>query len=73
MTISEEIKAYKKRLIVHALRHNEGNIRATARSLGTPSTNLDRWLRELGLVDYAYRLRVSVVVIDPDQPIVLSR
>jgi hypothetical protein len=57
MTIKQEIRAFKYKLIRGALELNEGNIRKTARSLGCTNTLLGRWMREVGLVDYGRSLR----------------
>lgn len=60
MTIREDIREFKRGLIIAALEKNSGNIKATARELGIFSSNLDRWLKELGLLDHARRLRYGV-------------
>lgn len=57
MTIKQEIRAYKYRLIKGMLERNEGNIRQTARCLGCTNTLLGRWMREVGLVEYGRTLR----------------
>lgn len=57
MKISDAVRAFKHRLIKGALELNEGNMRKTARMLGTSRNNLIRWSKELDLFDYAAELR----------------
>lgn len=65
MKIKAEVAAFKRRLIIAALRETNGNVRAAARMLGTHSTNVERWMRELNLLDFAYRLRRTPAILDP--------
>ena len=57
MKISDAVRTFKYRLIKGALELNEGNMRKTARMLGTSRNNLIRWSKELDLFDYAAELR----------------
>jgi hypothetical protein len=57
MTISDEIRAFKYKLIKGALELHEGNVRKTARALGCSNQSLCRWMRELNLANYAATMR----------------
>jgi hypothetical protein len=59
LKISDAVRAFKHRLIKGALELNDGNMRATARMLGTSRNNLIRWSKELDLFDYAAELRAQ--------------
>jgi hypothetical protein len=57
MKISIQIRNFKSKLIRMALEHNHGNIRATARSLGTSPSLMQRWITILELDGFARDLR----------------
>lgn len=57
MTISDEVRQFKTRLIRGMLERNHGNIRKTARNLGATPASMQRWVRTLDLDDFAKQLR----------------
>lgn len=57
MKISIAIRNYKSKLIRMALEENHGNIRATARCLGTSPSLMQRWVTVLELDSMARDLR----------------
>ena len=57
MRISDEIRQFKTRLIRGVLEQTHGNIRQTARHLGTKPATMQRWVTLLGLDVLARDLR----------------
>lgn len=57
MKISDEIREFKTRLIRGVLERTHGNIRRTARALGTKPATMQRWVKILGLHQFACDLR----------------
>ena len=57
MNVPEQIKAFRRRMIVYALKKHHGNIRAAAREIGFTPGAMERWVRILELNDAARELR----------------
>ena len=56
-TLTEQVRDFKTRVIRYALEHNHGNIRKTARYLGTKPQLMQRWVKRLELAEFARDLR----------------
>lgn len=57
MKLSNDVRAYKAKLVLGMLELQHGNIRATAKALGTKPATMQRWVRELELDTHARELR----------------
>ena len=57
MRLSEQVREFKTKLIRMALERTHGNIRKSARWLGENPTTVARWIRVLGLDEFASGLR----------------
>jgi hypothetical protein len=55
--LSEQVREFKGKLIRMALERTHGNIRKSARWLGENPTTMARWVRMLGLDEFARDLR----------------
>lgn len=56
-TLTQQVRDFKTRVISYGLEHNHGNIRKTARYLGTNPGSMQRWVTRLELADFARDLR----------------
>ena len=57
MNIREDIRQLREKQIRWALEKTNGSLRASAKCLGLNNVTLLRWMRELGLQEYAEQLR----------------
>ena len=56
-TLPEQVRQLKLRMIRYGLEQNHGNIRKTARFLGTSPNLMQRWVEKLDLAEFARTLR----------------
>lgn len=59
MKLSDAVRDFQYRWVKYGLLVNRGNIRALSRMSGKSPATMDRWVRLLGLQDYARSLRYA--------------